>query len=450
MLALQLKPASLWRNKVRYKWRRMQSKRKLFESIFFSYIGTLAAVLGPLLTLPVYFKGLGASQWGMMSVLLTLIALLMMVDGGLSQVLVREFALRARQHGHKSVPVRLLFAGCRTAYGFLAVTLAIALLMSSASIARHWLNLEANISYGDATSLLKMASLLVATQFFIALPRSLLLALDQHRSLNTSIAIAHTFRYGIGAVVVVLWQSLQYLLLWYAVVAIAEGAVRYGIAWRAVGMQGSSRERVTWSELKPLTCAGLKMSVAVVMSGLTTQLDKLILMKMVPLDQLGLYAIASSVATGLLSVGYPVIQAIFPTLLALNEDKQRMRKIFSGWLAALAVSGMLGMALYVYLGYSLLELWLQNREAAGVVYPVLLILLLGTMLNMMYQVGYTGWMLDANYRLPLIVNSLSVATTLLMTPLLIKEYGVTGAAAGWLAINIIGLLTSLNWFRKII
>lgn len=186
------------------------------------------------------------------------------------------------------------------------------------------------------------------------------------------------------------------------------------------------------------------------MSGLTTQLDKLILMKMVPLDQLGLYAIASSVATGLLSVGYPVIQAIFPTLLALNEDKQRMRKIFSGWLAALAVSGMLGMALYVYLGYSLLELWLQNREAAGVVYPVLLILLLGTMLNMMYQVGYTGWMLDANYRLPLIVNSLSVATTLLMTPLLIKEYGVTGAAAGWLAINIIGLLTSLNWFRKII
>ena len=401
------------------------------------------------MTLPVYLKGLGASQWGMMSVLLTLIALLMMVDGGLSQVLVREFALRARRHGQKSAPVRLLFAGCQAAYGFLAVTLAIALVMSSPSIARHWLNLEADINYRDATSLLTMTALLVAAQFFIALPRSLLLALDHHRSLNTSIAIAHIFRYGIGALVVFLWQSLQYLLFWYAVVAIAEGAVRYRIARRVVDMQGSP-ERPTWSELKPLTCVGLKMSVAVVMSGLTTQLDKLILMKMVPLDQFGLYAIASSVALGLLSVGYPVIQAVFPTLLALHENKQKMRKIFLGWLAALVASGMLGIVLYVCMGSSLLELWLHNREVAGAVYPVLLILLLGTMLNMLYQVGYTGWMLEANYRLPLIVNALSVTLTLLMTPLLIKEYGVPGAATGWLAINIIGLLTSLSWFRRII
>lgn len=423
-------------------------KRKLVESIFFNYFGTVAAALGPLLALPVYLNVLGASQWGMMSVVITVMALLTMVDGGLSQVLVREFALRSRQHGPQSAPVRSLLAGCQVAYGLLAVSLALALAMSSASIARHWLNVEADIHHQDATHLLMMSSLLVAIQLFVALPRSVLLALDRHRSLNVSIAVAHVFRYGVGALVIILSQSLQWLLLWYVVVASAEGAVRYGIAWRDVGMHGLT-ERVAWSEIKPLIPGALKMSVAVVTSGLTTQLDKLILMKMVPLDQVGIYAIASSVALGLLSLGYPLIQAVFPSLLAIHENKRQIRKIFLSWLGASIGGAAFGMAFYIWLGEDLLNLWLRSAEVAAAVYPVLLVLLIGTLLNVMYQVGYIGWMLEANYRMPLIISALSVVLTLLMTPMLIREFGVVGAAAGWLLINALGLLASLTWFRKI-
>ncbi|RYF29563.1 MAG: hypothetical protein EOO23_06795, partial [Comamonadaceae bacterium] len=193
-------------------------KRKLVESIFFNYFGTIAAALGPLLALPVYLSVLGTAQWGMMSVVVTVMALLTMVDGGLSQILVREFAVRSDQHGQRSQPVRSLLASCQALYGVLALALALALVVSSGWVARHWLNLAGDIHPREATQLLMLSALLVAVQLFIALPRSLLMAVNLYRPLNVSIALAHVFRYGVGALVVWLWHSLQWLLIWYVVV----------------------------------------------------------------------------------------------------------------------------------------------------------------------------------------------------------------------------------------
>jgi O-antigen/teichoic acid export membrane protein len=423
--------------------------RPLVESIFFNYFGTIAAAIGPLLALPIYLGVLGKAQWGMMSVVLTVMALLTMVDGGLSQVLMREFALRSRQQGQQSSPVRSLLASCQLLYGALALVLASVLAMSSPWIARHWIHLPADIHSQDATRLLMTSALLVALQLVAALPRSVLLALHQHRPLNIAIAVAHLFRYGGGVLVVWSMHSLQWLLAWYAMVVLVEGAVRYRMAWRAVG----ARDRHTgasWPEIRQLLPGAAKMSLAVVLSGLTTQMDKLILTKMVSLDQVGIYAIASSAAMGLLSFSYPLIQAVFPTLLAGHDDRRQVRKVFLTWLAAAVVAAALTMLLYLWLGHAVLKLWLRNEEVAAAVYPILLVLLIGTLLNVVYQVGYVGWMLEANYRMPLIISVCSVVLTIVLTPMLVRHLGIVGAAAGWLLINALGLVLSLGWFRKIV
>lgn len=429
--------------------RKKSSKRKLVESVFFNYFGTATAALGPLLALPVYLGVLGAAQWGMMSVVITVMALLTMVDGGLGQVLVREFALRSRQHGPQSPPVQSLLASGQALYGALALVLGLMLALSSSWIARHWLNLATDVHPQEATRLLLLCALLVAIQLFASMPRSLLLAMDLYRPLNVSIAFAHLFRYGGGVSVVWMLHSLQWLLAWYVLVAMGEGTVRYALAWRAVEMQGW-RQRASWQEVKGLLPGALKMSLAVVLSGLTTQMDKLILTKMVTLDQVGVYAIASSVALGLLSFAYPMIQAVFPTLLTVRDNKRQMRKIFLTWLAAAVGGAATIMVLYIWLGDRVLHLWLRNGEVATAVHPVLLVLLIGTLLNVVYQVGYVGWMLEANYKMPLVISACSVVLTALLTPVLVRHYGISGAAGGWLLINALGLLLSLGWFRKIV
>lgn len=384
-----------------------------------------------------------------MSVVLTVVALLVMMDGGLSHVLLREFALRARQHGHRSQQLRVLWKSCWALYCLLAIALGLILAVFSHWIARHWLNLGPEINLDEATYVLALSGLLVAIQLFAALPRSLLLALDLYRSLNLSIALAHVLRFGGGVLVVWSTHSLPWLLLWYLAVALGEGAFRHGMAWSAIGIR-EGRERPSWAEIKRLVPGGAAMSLAVVLSGLATQTDKLILSKMVAVDQVGIYAIASNVAFGLLSLTYPLIQAVFPSLLAIHEDKRRTRKIFLRWLIAAVVSAALFMALYVGLGEAVLNLWLRNGDIAAAVYPILFVLLIGTLLNVIYQVGYVGWMLEANYRMPMIVSASSVALTLLLAPTLVRHHGIVGAAVGWLLINALGLLFSLSWFRKIL
>jgi O-antigen/teichoic acid export membrane protein len=244
-------------------------------------------------------------------------------------------------------------------------------------------------------------------------------------------------------------HSLQCLLLWYLAVALAEGGLRHSMARRSIAMH-ASKERASWSEIGRLLPGTMAMSLAVVLSGLTTQMDKLILSKMVALEQVGVYVIASSVALGLLSLTYPLIHAIFPALLAVQRDKRQIRKIFLNWLAVAALAAIAVMAFYAGLGEAMLTLWLRNSDTAAAVFPVLFVLLVGTSLNVIYQVGYIGWMLEANYRMPLIVNAISMGLTLLIAPMLIGEYGILGAAAGWLFINTLGLLFSLSWFRKTI
>lgn len=423
-------------------------KRKLLESILFNYFGTIAAALGPLLALPVYLAALGKTQWGLVSVVTSVVLLLTMMEGGLAQVLVREFALLARRHGGPSKEVRSLLLGSQYLYGLAGLLLACGLALSSGWIATHWLNLTSDTDPHEVARLLMLGALLVAIQFFAALPRSLLLALHLHRPLNVAIAMAHVLRYGLGALVAWQLQSVQWLLIWYVTVAVAECLVRYVMAWRAIDLPAQG-ERVNWSSIQELGPGAAKMSLAVVLSGLTTQMDKLILFKLVEVDQVGFYAIASSVALGVLSFTYPLIQAVFPTLLSFRDDKRRMRKFFMVWLASATACAALAMTLYIWLGHAMLRLWLRNDEAASVVYPVLLVLLIGTMLNVIYQVGYVGWMLDANYKMPLIISSSSVVLTTLLTPPLVMHYGIMGAATGWLLINALGLLISCSRLRKI-
>lgn len=424
-------------------------KRKLAEFVFFNYIGAIAAALGPLLVVPVYLSELGKAQWGLMSVVLTIVALLIMVDGGLSQVLLREFSLLARTHGRFSPPLRLLWRSSQLLYAALAGIFGSALAVFGKWIAWHWLNLGSGIDLDEATRVLVLSGLLVAVQLFAALPRSLLLALDLYRPLNISIALAHALRFGIGAIVVFWTHSLQWLLIWYIVVALAEGSVRHAMAQRAIAMR-ESRERPSWTEIRRLLPGSTAMSFAVVLSGITTQLDKLILSKMVVVEQVGIYVIASSVALGLLSLTYPLIQAVFPALIAVREDKLRTRKIFLNWLALAATGAIMAMALYVGAGRAILNLWLRNSDVAAAVYPVLFVLLIGTLLNVIYQVGYIGWMLDANYRMPLVISAISMGLTFLIAPTLIRQYGIVGAAAGWLSINAVGLVFSLSWFKRIL
>jgi len=79
------------------------------------------------------------------------------------------------------------------------------------------------------------------------------------------------------------------------------------------------------------------------------------------------------------------------------------------------------------------------------VLPILSIALWGSALNALYGVGYANWLAHGRSGRILLVNAASLGTALLTIPPLVVQWGVVGAAFGWIAMNVIGFTCSLGW-----
>ena len=86
--------------------------------------------------------------------------------------------------------------------------------------------------------------------------------------------------------------------------------------------------------------------------------------------------------------------------------------------------------------------------ASNAIYPLLGILLLGTTLNAFYNVGYVNWLVGEKTHRVLQVNSLALVLSLVFIPIFVNRFGVIGAAFGWLMINLIGFVLSLEWITR--
>ena len=99
-------------------------------------------------------------------------------------------------------------------------------------------------------------------------------------------------------------------------------------------------------------------------------------------------------------------------------------------------------------GKLVLELWLKDANVVAIVYPVLMLLLVGTGMNAIYNVGYMNWLAAGTTNKILMVNVLSLGLAIIFTPILVAKYELMGAAFGWVIINSFGLLFGLDWLFK--
>lgn len=418
----------------------------LRKNILANYVGAGAIALAPILALPWYLLALGPKQFGLIGFVTMLQALLGLVDAGASQALVREFAVRfnAGQDGRRDT-ASLLFSFERL-YWMFAVTAGTGMLLLSDIISTHWLVLG-DLPLSAGTAAVCGAGLMFAVQFPGSVYRSLLVGAQDQVSLNTVLLGAAVARHIGGVAVLQIWPTLYAYLGWQISVGLLETLVRGKMAWRAVTIKRSlqrwepQRLRAVWKSVASLTGATC-------LGALTVQMDKVILSKMVSLQQFGYYTIAAGISLGMLQLVYPIVQAVMPRAVELKSDPTALRRLgikLVWWIAGFVAGGG---AVYALFGEILLGGWLRDASVAASIYPLLAVLLLGTAMNAFYIVGYIHWLVLEKVGRVLAVNAAALALSVAIIPPLVTRFGVVGAAFGWLAINSIGFVLSLEWLKK--
>lgn len=415
----------------------------LKTNIAANYLGTGTVALAPILALPWYLAALGPQQFGLIGFVTMLQALMGIVDAGTSQALVRAFAGRFYMADTGRRETAVLLFGFERLYWVFALAAGAAIALLGQAVADHWLVLgDLPVSVG--LQALCGAGALFAVQFPGSVYRSLLVATQAQVQLNAVMLAAALVRHGGGVLVVQFWPSVAAYLAWQVGIGLLETLVRGRLAWRETGIDRCTQHWEPGS-LQPLWKAVAGLTGAAWLGALTVQMDKIVLSTMVGLQQFGYYTIASGIALGTLQLVYPLIQAVMPGAVRLRDDPAGLRRfsVRLAWLfTAFVACGAVG---FILLGEWLLDVWLRDAAAASAIHPVLSVLLVGTAFNALYNVGYIHWLVVEKVDRMVLVNLSALVLSVATMPMLVNRFGIVGAAFGWLAVNIIGFVVSLEW-----
>ena len=265
-----------------------------------------------------------------------------------------------------------------------------------------------------------------------------LMGLQKQVLLNVINVCISTLR-GAGAVLI-LWlvsPTIQAYFLWQIVISIINAFLLALFLWRSLP---HSEDKAIFQKqlLKGIWRFTAGMSGISILAVILTQLDKIILSKLLSLEMFGYYTLASMIAMSLSGLFTPVFFSIFPrfTQLVSIEDQDGLKQLYHKSCQFISVL-LLPVAIVIALfSYEVILLWTQNPTTAERTHLLASILICGTALNGLMNPPYALQLAFGWTRLSVLKNIIAV---ILLVPLIIfmtMRYGATGAASVWLLLNI--------------
>lgn len=390
-----------------------------------------SALIG-LIAVPFYLKYLGIEAYGLIGFFVTAQGLLQLLDFGLAPTINREVA-RCSTAGNLKEAQQLLHT-LTFVYWSIAGAIALILFVLSPFIARYWLQSQ-HISQATISHAVTLMGLVMIFRWPTGLYQGVLMG-AQRLTIVSAISMAMVTLSSIGAITVLAFISptIQAFFVWQAIVGLAYVAAVRLAAWRAIG-RGSAK--FDFNELKRVWRFSAGMSGVAVSAIILMQLDKILLSKLLSLDDFGRYMLASTLAGGLYVLLTPVFNAVYPRMSALVvlSDTDRLKDLYRSG-TRLLLSALFPLAITaIIFAKQIILLWTGNAEVASRVAPVLSLFLIGTALNGVMHFPYALQLAYGITRLPLLINAVLMAVSVPITIFLSLWHGATGGAAAWAILN---------------
>jgi O-antigen/teichoic acid export membrane protein len=418
------------------------------KNVVANYIGQGWSALMGLAFVPVYIKYLGIEAFGLIGVFATLQACLTLLDAGLAPALSREMA-RYKGGAHTQQSIRDLLRSIETIYGLLTVAVAILVWMLSSWLAGSWLKAE-NLSPAKVGQAISVMGILVALRWWEGLYKGALQGLQQMVWLSAANVVLATLRWaGAGAVLVWVSPTVWVFFLWQGVVSLLSAGV---FLWRTYISipPGEYSIRFRMKALSGIWRFSGGLIMIMVLGTLLTQVDKVLLSRLLSLETFGYYMLAATVASSLFQLIYPLNNVMYPrfTELATLGHVDVLSATYHRacqFMSVLIIPPALTLAFFAR---PVLELWTQNAGVAAQAAPIVIPLVLGTLcygfMNIPYvmQLAY-GWT-------SLTVWVYSVAVVVIVPAIIwtVPRYGAVGTAYTWFVFNAAWVAIGIHFMHR--
>lgn len=416
----------------------------LTRNVFANLIGGIWVAVLTLAIAPIQVYLLGVEAYGVIGFISTLQVVVGVLDLGLSSTLTREIAGDRTPDRRAS---RDLVRTSVTIYWALAALSGAAIVLLADPLAHRWFNPD-TIDIDTLERALQVGAIYLASRWPVVLYTGVISGSQRMDVLNTVKIGAVTVRLVGGIIVLIVWPQLTFFLWWLGISSIIEVAA-YLVAARRVMPDADWRPGLSLEALRTVWSFSLQMAALALLSMVLTQVDRLMISKMLPLKELGYYSLAYTAATGISLVISSVSTALMPSFAAAHEAGEREPMLVRYEAANRAMLFSTGLVLFslAFFGRPLLSLWVSPAAATGAWVPLAL-LAGGFWFSAAVSNAYTSSIALRRPSGPLLI---SAATAVLYVPLMygmVRTWGINGAAGAWLVLNacyVVTIIPFVHW-----
>ncbi|GEM_PF-2233662 len=409
----------------------MSIKRDLFAG-YFCQITTAALTF---FVVPFYLKWLGASAYGLVAIASMLQAWIMLLNSGLAPVVGRNASLAHAKPELWEETAQFI----RSVDWFIAATSALLLLVLAIfikPITHEWLgSSDLPVSILSLSLIVMIATILV--RLASGVNYGVLINTDKQVWQNTSITIFSILRFLFSLPIVYFFPHVIVLFSWWLAVSLLE----FYILKAKVNSVVNLKLPFFYFNISCLTkqskMAGMLAFTSIVWVFITNT-DKLILSATISLKEYGYFSIATLLASGLLILSQPIMNAFQSRLTQtfVLHGKESLNKLFLHC-TQLVCCVVIPVAMVILcMPKQVLYIWTHNAEVAEQGFRILQGYLIGNILLALSGLFYVYQVAIGVIKYHVRGNIIFAIFFVPVIPFVARKYGGEGAAILWAVFNL--------------
>ena len=388
-------------------------------------------------TTPIYIQYMGVDVFGLIAFLGVLQASFGILDLGLGQALSREmvFFMAGKKTNNST---RNLIRSIEWILIIVCVISTIIIFSSSELIANYWLKPNENLSRLNIDTCIKIMSIIVPLRIIESVYKGAIIGLHRQARFNIINLNIIVFRAVTNVSIIFLFSDS---IVIFFVIQLIFSFIFSGLLivnFYLLLPPSNGKTFFSWIEIKKIKSFSIGIIQSSILSICTSQTDKIMLSKLLPLEAFGSYSLAGSLgAVTQLLVG-PIAQAYQPriTTAIAENNTEKLKDIFHTSTQLIVVSMGCISILFITNIEKILYLWLGSESVASSLSPIAKIVIAGALINGLTLIPFILQLAYGNTR---IIVLQGIVSSLIIVPalyLIVPTYGAIGAASVWTCLNL--------------
>lgn len=277
-------------------------------NVIANYFGKFVSILSNFIFIPLYISILGFENYSIISFCLVVAGIMVVLDSGLTATLSRELA-RADQNSEEKIKIFKTLESIYLLISFFAICI---LFLLSNIISSGWLT-SSRYNSSDISLFIKIFSFDVGFQLLFRFYLGGFLGLEKQIKSNSLQILWGLSRNGLVLIVIAVFPTLITFFIWQSSVSflfvLISGTLLRKELLGLIKLKFYKIEKEVIKKSWKFAAGVLLISLVAAMN---TQMDKLAISKLLPIENLGHYTIAVSLSMGIFILINPISSAILP------------------------------------------------------------------------------------------------------------------------------------------